>query len=213
MGMRSVWLIEDNEAFRQAALFALDTQPEYSWKGFIRCEDALKELKQASPPDIILLDVDLPGMNGIEGIQRFRELLPDIPILMLTVYEEDDKIFGAICAGASGYLLKSESFKNILAAVEQVVDGGAPMTPQIAKRVIGMFAKKIPVKKDYGLSPRESDVLVLMAEGLGRKQIADRLDLSPHTVCNITRGVYRKLHVNCQSAAVSLAIRDGLVDR
>lgn len=209
-----IWLVEDNPAFRKATEIALGLHPDlYTWKAFKCCEDALAELKQGAVPEVILLDVELPGMDGIEGIEKFRALLPEVILLMLTVFEDDDKIFRAICAGANGYLLKSEPLQNIVHAVNLAMEGGAPINPQIAKRVLTMFSKLVPEKVDYGLSPREQEVMERMVDGLSKKQIADQLDLSVHTIDRYVRGIYKKLQVNCQTAAVSIAVRKGLVDR
>lgn len=211
--MPLIWLIEDNAAFREATEIALSIQPnQYVSEGFESCESALAALQQGRKPDVMLLDVGLPGIDGITGIQHFKKLLPEVCILVLTVFEDDEKIFQAICAGASGYLLKAESLGNIGLAIEQAMAGGSPMNPQVARRVLSMFSKMAPVKKDYGLSEREQEVLELMVNGQAKKQIADKLELSVHTVNTFVRHIYRKLHVNCQTAAVSVAMRDGLID-
>jgi len=211
--MATIWLIEDNVAFRDAMQFALNLYPgRYTWRAFESCEKAISNFEEESKPDVILLDVDLPGgMDGIEGIQHFKKLAPDAVQLVLTVFEDDDKVFRAICSGASGYLLKSETFSEIVAAIDQALDGRAPMSPEIARRVLSMFSRMAPEKKDYGLTEREQAVLELMVQGLSKKIIADRLGISRHTVGNFVRFIYKKLHVHCQTAAVSLALRDGIV--
>lgn len=192
---------------------ALNRDPErYSWQAFGSCEEAFIALDLGKKPDVVLLDVELPGMDGIQGIQHFKKIIPDVSLLILTVFEEDEKIFRAICAGASGYLLKSQPIKNITHAIDQVIEGGAPMNPHIVKRVMDMFSKMAPSKKDFGLTAREQAVLELMGEGFSKKEIADKLDLSRHTVNNFVRFVYRKLHVHCQTAAVSVAMRSGLIN-
>lgn len=209
--MTTLWLIEDNPAYRRAterALRAADSARAIH--AFASCEDALATPVSATAPDVVLLDVGLPGMDGITGLTSLKARAPEASVLILTVFEDDDKIFRAICAGASGYLLKSESMSRILAAIAEVQAGGSPMNPRIARRVLGMFSRFAPVKKDYGLTPRETDILQLMVEGAPKKQIADRLTLNPHTVDYAMRGIYRKLHVNCQTAAVSRAVQDGL---
>jgi DNA-binding NarL/FixJ family response regulator len=212
--MALIWLVEDNVAFRKATQFVLDRHPElYALKSFESCENALLELKQGARPDVILLDVELPGMDGIQGIPKFRQLAPEVSVLILTVFEDDEKIFRAICAGASGYLLKSEPLSNIALAVEHAIAGGAPMNPQIAKRVLAMFSQMAPEKKEYGLTERELEVLNLMGQGLAQKEIAHRMSISAHTVNTFVRHIYRKLHVNCQTAAVSLALRHGLIGK
>lgn len=209
--MASIWLIEDNAAYRRATERALRERPGADdVRAFASCEEALAGAA-AGVPDVVLLDVGLPGMDGIEGIGRLKALAPEASILVLTVFEDDDKIFRAICAGASGYLLKSEPMRRILAAIEEAKAGGSPMNPRVARRVLAMFTKLAPARKDYGLTPREEEVLRLMVEGAVKKQIADRLGLNPHTVDYAMRCIYRKLHVNCQAAAVSRAVKDGLI--
>jgi DNA-binding NarL/FixJ family response regulator len=210
--MPHVWIIEDNAAFRRGTERALAAAPgRCEVRGFGNCEDALEALAGSTAPEIILLDIGLPGMDGIEGITHLKSKAPAASILILTVFEDDDKIFRAICAGASGYLLKSEPVAQLITAIGQAIAGGSPMNPRIASRVLAMFAKLAPVKKDYGLTEREQLVLRCMADGLPRKQIPEVLGLNPHTADYVARNVYRKLHVNCAAAAVSIAVREGLI--
>lgn len=210
--MTEIWLIEDNADLREATATALSLESAaYCPKGFGSCEDALAAAEQGGRADVILLDVGLPGMDGIEGIKRFKAAMPDAIIVILTVFKDDDKIFRAVCAGASGYLLKSGPIQNVIQAIEEALAGGAPMSPKVATRVLAMFSKLAPAKTDYGLSPREQSVLEQMVNGFPKKQIADQLELSLHTVDTYVRGIYKKLHVNCQTAAVSVAVRNGLV--
>lgn len=209
--MSTLWIIEDNAAYRRATARALRSAADHeSLHAFASIEEALAGAAASAVPDVILLDVGLPGIDGITGIARLRTVAPEASILVLTVFEDDDKIFRAICAGASGYLLKSEPMARILVGIAEARAGGSPMNPRVARRVFAMFARLAPVKKDYGLTPRETDVLQLMTEGAPKKQIADRLALNPHTVDYAMRCIYKKLHVNCQSAAVSRAMKDGL---
>jgi DNA-binding NarL/FixJ family response regulator len=208
--MHLIWLIEDNQAFREATAQVLNSEPaQFTTQCFDSCEAGLKAMQKGPRPKVILLDVGLPGMDGIQGIQEFKKIDPEVTVLILTVFENDDKIFRAICSGASGYLLKSDP--DVIASINDVIAGGAPMNRRIAKKVLTMFTKMAPVKKDYGLSAQQQAVLELMAQGLAKKQIAERLELSRFTVDHYVRFIYQKLHVNCQTAAVSLAIRDGLI--
>lgn len=211
--MPLVWIIEDHEAFRRSIAKALALPPgAHATQGFSSCEDALAEMARTLPPDVILLDVGLPGMDGIEGIAHFKSRAPQASILVLTVFEDDDKIFRAVCAGASGYLLKAQPVASIVAAIDEAIAGGAPMNPRIARRVLTMFTKLAPAKKDFGLTEREQAVLRCMAAGLTRKQIPDATQLNPHTADYVMRCIYRKLHVNCATAAVSIALRERLLD-
>jgi DNA-binding NarL/FixJ family response regulator len=150
-------------------------------------------------------------MDGISGIQELKALWPELTLLVLTVFEDDDKIFRAVCAGASGYLLKSEPMQRVAEAIREALTGGSPMNPRVARRVLEMFSKLAPQQKDYGLTEREQAVLELMVEGLVKKQIADRMDLNLHTADYVIRCIYRKLHVNGMTAAVSLAVKERLV--
>lgn len=210
--MSRLWLIEDNPAFRRAAARALRLRPGIEEvRAFDRCEEALAALAAENPPDIVLLDVGLPGMDGIQGISEFKQAAPGAVLLVLTVFEDDDKIFRAICAGASGYLLKSEPMERVGEAITQALAGGSPMNPRVARRVLEMFSRLAPERKDYGLTEREVAVLQFMAEGLAKKQIADRLELNLHTTDYVMRCIYKKLHVSGMTAAVSLALKEKLI--
>jgi DNA-binding NarL/FixJ family response regulator len=210
--MARVWIIEDNAAFRKATERMLAAQPHaHEVRAFGSCEAALVALDREVVPAVVLLDVGLPGMDGIEGMAHLKSRAPAASILLLTVFEDDEKIFRAVCAGASGYLLKSEPMASVVTAIEQAVAGGSPMNPRIASRVLAMFAKLAPAKKDYGLTEREQAVLKCMVDGMARKQISDAVGLNPHTADYVMRSIYRKLHVNCATAAVSIAVRERLL--
>jgi DNA-binding NarL/FixJ family response regulator len=210
--MPVVWLIEDNAAFRRATERALRARAHIKQlRAFECCEAALKVLQAGERPDVVLMDVGLPGMDGITGMRQIKSLAPEVSIVLLTVFEDDERIFQAICAGASGYLLKSEPMQNVMQAIEQVLAGGAPMNSRVAHKVLEMFARLTAVRKDYGLNERERAVLDLLVGGQAKKQVADQLNLNLHTVDYVMRCIYRKLHVNCVAAAVSLAVKDRLV--
>ncbi|RYD17563.1 MAG: response regulator transcription factor, partial [Verrucomicrobiaceae bacterium] len=164
-----------------------------------------------SPPDVILLDVGLPGMDGIEGLRRFREAAPGTALLILTVFEDDGKILRAICAGASGYLLKTAPVEEITAAIHDVLAGGSPMNSRIARRVLTMFSQLVPAKKDYGLTAREKGILQLMVDGNIKKEIAALLDVSVHTVNTHMRHIYEKLQVHTGTKAVAKALQERLL--
>ncbi len=208
--MPTVWIIEDNLPFQRGVRTALGLHG-HETVGFENCEDAIARLPSGAP-HVILLDVGLPGMSGIEGIAHFKSKAPQTSILVLTVFEDDDKIFRAICAGASGYLLKAQPVQSIVEAIDRAVAGDSPMNPRVAARVLAMFAKLAPVKKDFGLSDREQAVLRCMAAGMTRKQIPAATNLNPHTADYVMRCIYKKLHVNCATAAVSVAVRERLLD-
>lgn len=182
--------------------------------GNIRCkstyasgEEALEHLP-GDKPDVVLMDINLGDMDGIECVQRLTTVMPDAQVLMLTVFEDTDQIFRALAAGASGYLLKRLSPKNLLQAIEEVCAGGSPMSAPIARKVVQSF-KSTPPRGDEAadLSPRERSVLDGLAGGLAYKQIADQLGVSIHTVRNYIRRIYEKLHVCTRTEAVAKFLR------
>ncbi|MEM6646329.1 MAG: response regulator transcription factor [Bacteroidota bacterium] len=209
---RIVWLIEDHALFRETIQALLNDQPAYTCPAtFGSCEAALVALTEGALPDVILCDIGLPGMSGIEGVQHIKQHAPAVPVIMLTVHQDNERIFQAICAGASGYLLKTASPEAIVQALDQVGEGGAAMDAQIARRVLSMFTQLAVPKQDYGLSDREREILEHLVGGHTNKQIAARLFLSPHTVDRHLRNIYAKLHVHNRSGAISKALREHLV--
>jgi DNA-binding NarL/FixJ family response regulator len=160
-------------------------------------------------PDVVLMDIHMGGMNGIECVERLKELLPEIQIVMLTVYEDTEQIFRAIAAGASGYLLKRLNPDKLLEAIREVHEGGSPMSYSIARKVVASFQKagKKGVEQQASLSPRERMVLECLAKGLGYKQIADQLGINVTTIRSYLRRIYEKLHVQSRSEAVAKHLR------
>jgi DNA-binding NarL/FixJ family response regulator len=208
----TVWLIEDNAVFRRTVARTIAKQPGFVCDGeFGRAEDALAALQTLPQPRIILLDVGLPGMSGIEAIPQLRERAADAAMLVLTVFEDEEKIVAAICAGAAGYLLKTASPEELRRAMCDALAGGAPMNSRIARRVLDMFSKLAPRKNDYHLTDREREVLQLMVEGFIKKEIADKLSLSVHTVDTYLRNIYGKLRVNTRGGAVAKALKERLL--
>ena len=174
-------------------------------------EEALTEIA-VKHPEVVLTDLGLPGMSGTEVVAHLRDLLPGVPILVLTVHDEDQHIFDALCAGACGYLLKDVEPARLLAAIREVHSGGAPMSPEIARKVLSMFQKlATPRAGESGLSTREVEVLNLLAEGDSYKTCADRLAVSIDTIRFHVRRIYDRLHVHSRSEAVSKAIRRGWI--
>lgn len=174
-------------------------------------EDALDQIG-ASRPDVVLADIRLPGKSGIEGVADIRAALPDLPILMLTVYDDTDSVFRAICAGACGYLLKDTPPARLLEAIQEAHDGGSPMSSAIARKVVRMFQRIAPpTGPDHTLSPRELEVLQLLADGHSYKTAAAELDLSIDTLRFHVRHIYEKLHVHSKSEAVLKAFRRGIL--
>lgn len=206
-----VWTIEDSEGYRDAIVRVLSSIPGIRCThAFQSCEEAVQSLKNSPGPRVILMDINLPGMTGLEGVQQVKALSSGTDIIMLTIINDHASIMQALCAGASGYLLKTASLETISQAIFEVVGGGAPMTPQIARSVLRLFVRHAPAQADYGLSRQEKNVLELLVEGKAKKEIAEILKLSYHTVDNYVRGIYRKLHVHSLSAAVAKAVRERL---
>ncbi len=211
-----VWLIEDNSAYRESVVRALGcTNGIRCSRSFSSVEDALPALQEGPHPQVILLDLGLPGVDGISAIQMLLSACPGCRILVLTVFNEPGKIFSAICAGAAGHLLKTASLAEISEAIRQVMEGGAPMTPQVARLVLDRFARLAASGggsgESYRLTSREQEVLEMMVRGLIKKEIASRLCISLHTVSTHIRKIYEKLQVTTNTAAVSKALREGLV--
>ncbi|MEO6391504.1 MAG: response regulator transcription factor [Pyrinomonadaceae bacterium] len=174
-------------------------------------ETALVRIKNERP-EVILTDLGLPGMSGIEGIERFRQMFPDVPIIALTIYDNDDQIFNALCAGANGYLLKNTPPARLLESLREAYEGGAPMSPNIATRVVNLFREfRPPNHADYRLTPQETELLRLLIEGHHKKTAAREMNISFHTVSFHLKNIYEKLQVHSKSEAVAKALREHLV--
>ncbi len=208
----SVWLIEDNQNFRTTLSRVVNGMTGMRCSSqFSNAEDALDAMRAGAVPDVVLLDVGLPGLNGIDAIKQIKILSPTTRIVMLTVFDDHEKVFKAVCAGASGYLLKPSNTASIVRSIKEAISGGAPMTPQVAKSVLDMLSGRAAPKVVQILTNREQSVLRLMSQGQGMKGIAEELDLSYHTVDSHLRNIYAKLHVHTSTAAVAKAVKDGLL--
>ncbi len=212
--MKDIWIIDDHAVIRRTLVALMrEAAGIRSVLSFSSAEDAHEALRAAGvqKPALVLLDIGLKGMSGLEAIPILKGFLPEACIVVLTVFEDDEKLFKAICAGASGYLLKTQSSDEILRAVGEALDGGAPVSPRLARRMMEMFAALVPPRQDYGLSLREREVLQLIVDGLLKKEIAGRTGLSIHTVDAYLRRIYEKLHVQSRSGAVTKALRERLL--
>jgi len=208
----TVWVVEDNVSFRENIAELVRQIPALQFEhSFGSSEEALEELESSAFPDIILMDIGLPGISGIEGVRRVKAISPETRVVMLTVFDENDMIFQAICAGASGYLLKSEPTDKIVSSLQEVLNGGAPMNAQIARKVVDMFSRLAAPKGDYGLTSREREILQSLVDGLPKKVIADKLFLSFHTIDMHMRSIYTKLQVHSRSGAVAKALKENLL--
>ena len=207
-----VVLIEDLRDVREGLAALINGTPGFLCVAtFGSVETALARIER-QPPDIILTDLGLPGMSGVEGIARFRRIFPDVPIIALTIYDNDRQIFNALCNGASGYLLKNTPPARLLEALQEVAQGGAPMSPQVAARVVKLFREfRPPEHADYRLTPQETQLLKLLIEGHHKKTAAREMGISFHTVSFHLTNIYQKLQVHSKTEAVAKALRERLV--
>lgn len=212
MNTMDVWVVEDNELFRKTLQDLLGAaEGVSSVAAYPAAEGALSDLADGKLPDIVLMDIGLPGKSGIEAVSEMRSMAPALPVVMLTVHRDNDRIFRAICAGACGYLLKTVTSERIIEAVKVAVSGGSPIDEYIARRVLNTFARVAPQPGDYNLTDREQEILQLLVEGLTQKAIAGQLFVSPHTIDGHVRHIYAKLEVHTRSGAVAKALRENLV--
>jgi DNA-binding NarL/FixJ family response regulator len=202
--MITVSIVDDEKGLRQSIATFVNGAPGFKCvSAYSSAEAALKGLP-VDKPDVVLMDINLGGMNGIECVERLKAGAPDMQVLMLTVYEDTDQIFKALEAGATGYLLKRSSPTMLLQAIREVHAGGSPMSTSIARKVVASFQKsKQSATKETHLSPREEDVLNCLAKGLTYKQIADQLEISIDTIRTYLRRIYEKLHVQSRTEAVA----------
>lgn len=200
--MTTIGIVEDNANMRETFREWIDATPGMH----CRCvcatvKEALQEIPRCKP-DVVLMDIHLPDDSGIVCTGKLKELLPELKIVIVTVYKDYDLIFQALEAGASGYLLKRSGPQELLQAIRDVQTGGAPMTGEIARMVVETFHKRKPASPEFDLTPRETEILELVSQGLTNKEIADKLGLSFDTIRNRLRQVYDKLHVHCRAQAV-----------
>lgn len=204
-----VAIVEDDEGIRASLASLLRRNAAFKFAGdYADAEAALKAIPQ-DPPDVVLMDINLPGMNGVECVRQLKAAVPKLQVLMLTVYQDSDSLFNSLKAGASGYLLKRTASARLLEAIQDVYAGGSPMTPQLARRLVQFFSKP-PEEGDSSvarLTPGERDFLDLLAKGYAYKEIADRLKISIDTVRSYVRTVYEKLHVHSRTEAVVKYLR------
>ena len=204
-----VVIFEDNTSLRNGFEELIVLSKDFFVSGsYPNANNLLKKIHE-SLPHVILMDIQMPGMNGIEAVKILKNEMPELPVIMLTVFEDDEKIFAAICAGACGYLLKNTSAQKILDALTDALNCGSPMTPSIAKKVLQFLQQQNKNSKPelFHLTDREKDVLTCLTEGMSFKMIAAKLDISFETVRTHMKKVYEKLHVNSIQEAVSKAFR------
>lgn len=206
--MITVAIVEDDPAIRDSLALLINGTPGYSCIAtYPTCEKAIKEIPQ-NLPDVLLMDIGLPGMSGIEGIKILKEKVPDLDILVLTIQSDDKVVFEALCAGACGYLVKDTPPARLLDAIRETYDGGAPMSTRIARMVVESFR----ITPQSTLTDRETEVLTHLCRGKSYKTIADDLGISEETVRRHIKNIYRKLEVHSKSEAVAKAFRERLVN-
>lgn len=205
--MIAITIIEDDSDFRESLAILINKRADFRCiSAYPDCESALQNIARDAP-DVILMDIGLPGMSGIEGTQKIKELLPESDILVLTIREDDETVFDALCAGATGYLTKDIPPTRILEAIAEVYWGGAPMSSNIARMIVHSFQMVL----HSPLTKRENDILAYMCKGMSYKSIADSLFISPETVRSHIKHIYQKLHVRSKSEAVAKAFKERLV--
>ena len=205
----SIVLFEDNDRLRESLAYLLNSDENYSVKGdFNNCVQAA-EIIERLKPDVVLMDIDMPGETGITGVATIKKHRPETAVIMYTVFEDDEKLFQCLCAGANGYLLKKTPPARLFDAIQEVLNGGAPMSPNMARKVLNSFQQK--TDNQYNLTLREIDVLQLLIKGNSIKAIADELKMAFDTVRSHLKKIYFKLHVNCGKEAIAKALREKLL--
>lgn len=203
-------IFEDNEALRNSLVYLLNAQPGYLVVGDFNNVHHVKAQVIAAQPDLVIMDIDMPGKDGITAVEEIKEIRPKTAIVMYTQFEDDDRLFKSICAGADGYILKKTSPEKFFDAIKDALDGGAPMSPLIAKKVLGSFRAPKPgnnnIQLKYDLTNREAEILQLLTKGYSVKLIAHEMSIAYDTARSHLRNTYRKLHVNCGKEAIAILL-------
>jgi DNA-binding NarL/FixJ family response regulator len=206
-----VIIFDDSKDRRDSLHYLLDMYDDMNCVDmFEDCAQVLKNIEDTKP-DVVLMDIEMPGVNGIEGVKKIKQKFPEVLVLMQTVFEDDDNLFESIKAGASGYLLKKSDPDRIISAIREVVNGGAPMSPNMALKVLKFFQSAPATNNQYALTEREKTILSALVDGLSYKMVADKENISFHTVNAHVRKIYEKLHVHSLAEAVSKALKEKLL--
>jgi DNA-binding NarL/FixJ family response regulator len=211
-----ITIFDDNKNIRQSITMLLSTVPEFEVVGsFSHVLDCIDDMKQ-SQPDVVLMDIEMPGMTGIEAVKKIKKEFPQVLVLMQTVFEDDDRVFDSVCAGASGYILKNHLNTKLIEFINDLQYGGSPMSPSIARKVLTKMQQipqhvKPEAAPDYHLTNREKEVLSCIVDGLAYKMIADKLSISYETVRSHVKKIYEKLHVASLTEVVSKAMKERIV--
>ena len=204
-----ITIFEDNDRLRESLAYLLKMNNYEVTGDYSQCNDAAN-IVRVYQPDVVLMDIDMPGESGIKGVALVKEARPDTAVIMYTVFEDDEKLFQCLCAGANGYLLKKTPPAKLFDAIQEVLEGGAPMSPSIARKVLNTFKTK-PESNKYMLSPREIEVLQWLIKGYSIKIIASEMNLAFDTVRSHLKNIYQKLHVNCGKEAIAKALNERIV--
>lgn len=208
----SIIIYEDNTRLRQSLELLLGEASGFVIKGsFSHCDNVVADMEKGAP-DLVIMDIDMPGIGGIEGVKKIKEHFPAIKVVMHTVFDDDNRIFDCICAGADGYLLKNTSPVKFVQAIHELLEGGAPMSPFVAQKVFQHFRQKPAQTDDFKLTGREKEVLEHLVKGNSYKMIADKCVIGIDTVKRHLQNIYHKLHVSCGTEAVAKAIRHKIVN-
>jgi DNA-binding NarL/FixJ family response regulator len=206
----SLIIFEDNDHLRESLVYLFKSDERYKFvNDYSNCNEAAA-IVRVYEPDVVLMDIDMPGTSGVEGVKQIREARPQTEVIMYTVIENDEKLFNCLCAGANGYLLKKTPPARLFDAIEEVLEGGAPMSPSIARKVLDSFNQKKRTQQ-YDLSQREIEVLQLLVKGHSTKIIASTLFVSFETVRSHLKNIYNKLHVNCGKEAIAKVLSERII--
>lgn len=204
-------IYEDNARLRQSLELLLGDGNGFKVVGaFSNCDKVIEQMRDLLP-QLVIMDIDMPGINGIEGVKRIKNEFPDIKVVMYTVFDDDNRIFDCICAGADGYMLKNTAPVKLIQSLHELSEGGAPMSPFVAQKVFNFFRNNKPAQDTFNLTPREKEILELLVRGNSYKMIADKSFVSVDTVKKHLQNIYHKLHVNCGTEAVAKALQHKIV--
>jgi DNA-binding NarL/FixJ family response regulator len=209
--MIDIVIYDDNVPRRKMLTELMALDPELNClAGFDHCSTVLEDMERLRP-DVVLMDIEMPYVNGIEGVRLIKESFPDVKVIMQTVFDDDEKIFAAIQAGAEGYILKNTGADKLLQSIVEVHAGGAFMTPSVALKVMKFFNQAPDVGTDYNLTAKEKEVLTCLSDGMSYKMVADKMEIAYNTVNSHVKKIYQKLHVNSLGEAISMAIKHKIV--
>jgi DNA-binding NarL/FixJ family response regulator len=211
MKTTSISIYEDNDKLRDVLDMLISTTEGFRVTGkYASCRNVMAEIAETHP-DVVIMDIDMPGCSGIDGVKLIKEIDVTVKVIMHTVFDDDEKLFACLSNGADGYLLKRDSSLHLIPAIRDVIEGGAPMSPGIARKVLTAFHKPKQSETQYHITPREQQVLQLLSRGFSYRMIGIEVSISPETVKRHLKNIYQKLHVQCGPEAVAKAIREKII--